>query len=164
MVELSILSVFRCSNCLLLPVTVRRFDICCNFSQVTIHLMIFGVSACVFSTLSGKLSKCIPSIAFIVFASIVDASTYAYYLYWTPNGSTQWSVIPAYILAGGMQGIWKPQSIGESIRFYKILGKLFLGKISTISKNWFRFTISDFSGIQLSLYLRSRIPSLMSNC
>lgn len=87
-------------------------------SQVTIHLMIFGVSACVFSTLSGKLSKCIPSIAFILFAALVDAATYTYYLFWTPNASTQWSVIPAYILAGGMQGIWKPQSLAIQARTF----------------------------------------------
>lgn len=75
--------------------------------------MIFGLSACAFSTLSGKFGSRLPALAFILFAAIVDAATYLYYLFWTPSANTQWSVIPAYILAGGMQGIWKSQSIGN---------------------------------------------------
>lgn len=76
--------------------------------QVPVHLTVYGLSASLASILTGRLSQYFSKLYFVCFAAIVDGVAYLYYLFWIPDASTQWAVIPVYIFAGGMQGVLGP--------------------------------------------------------
>ncbi|XP_039252684.2 protein unc-93 homolog A-like [Styela clava] len=98
----------------------RSYSSCVfGVASVPIHMTFYGIGATIVSIMLGKFGKNVHRTAFFIIAMICDGTIYAYALIWSPTSDTSyWSVIPMYLILGGMQGIWVSNSQVVQIKYF----------------------------------------------